>query len=101
MNWRYGLIEYQDKEGAVDCYSVIEVYDMEGEKHSEDDPERMWAEDCKPIGDTPQSLIEVLEMMKNDIALHCNFKPDVVRKGKTWWWADAPERVYDDDKEIF
>lgn len=89
MQWRYGLLEYRWK-GEVDVYEPIEIYfDLEGEELGA----RMWGA-AGALGDTPTNLLEVLDRIKNDIALSSNNKPDVIRDGDYWWWADDPDNKH-------
>jgi len=59
--WRYAIIEISQK-GADPAYGVCEEYDVNGSWE-----DTGWTGAVQVIADTPEELLTVLDMMKNDI----------------------------------
>ena len=57
MNWKYGLKKYKSSYSDDDLYEITEIFDN-----------NYWVEDSlEVLGDSPEEVIEMLELMLKDL----------------------------------
>lgn len=66
MTWRYGILKTKQKDGS-DWYAIHEFYDDVDEIEKAEEAGISWTQDeIAAHGETPEEVIEVLEMMLRD-----------------------------------